>query len=113
MKKKKPLTDIHIRKTVRGFSLFYNVFLISNDVNTFVKAVSSVEQPHYYLPEEITPDMYSRRIRIVGGHLDGYEGYLLTTRGSKTKRLLVELPTLLAASVEVEPEFIQLLNEKR
>ena len=40
MKKEKPLTDIHIRKTVRGFSLFYNVFLISNDVNTFVKAVS-------------------------------------------------------------------------
>lgn len=27
----------------------------------------------------------------------------------KTKRLLVELPTLFAASVEVEPEYIQLL----
>ena len=41
--------------------------------------------------------------------LDGYEGHLLTVRGSKVKRLLVELPHLLMASVEVEPEYIQLL----
>ena len=46
----------------------------------------------YYLPEEITPEMHNRPIRIVGGPLDGYEGTLLTTRGSKVKRLLVEIP---------------------
>ena len=45
----------------------------------------------------------------MGGMLDGFEGYLLTVRGSKVKRLLVELPTLLAASVEVESEYIQLI----
>ena len=53
--------------------------------------------------------MHKRKIRIIGGRLDGFEGYLLTVRGSKVKRLLVELPTLLAASVEVEPEYIQLI----
>ena len=53
--------------------------------------------------------MRNRRIRIIGGLLDGYEGSLVTVRGSRVKRLLVEIPMLLAASVEVEPEYIQLL----
>jgi len=56
--------------------------------------------------------MLKRRIRIVGGPLDGYEGTLLTTRGSKVKRLLVEIPHLLAAGVEVNPDFIQLVDER-
>lgn len=75
----------------------------------FIVAVSSSKSPQYYLPQEITPQMYGRKIRIVGGPLDGYDGYLLTTRGSKIKRLFVELEDYLAVSVEVLPEFIQLL----
>ena len=63
----------------------------------------------YYRPEEITPAMRNRRIRIIGGPLHGYEGSLVSVRGTTVKRLLVELPMLLAAAVEVEPEFIQLL----
>lgn len=77
------------------------------DMERFIYAVSTSECPKYYLPEEITPQMYSRKIRIVGGPLDGYEGNLLTMRGSKTKRLLVELKGFLAAGVEVNPEYIQ------
>lgn len=79
------------------------------DMKRFIKAVSSTEFPQYYLPEEVTPEMYRRRIRIVGGTLDGYEGRLLTTRGSKVKRLLVELKGFLAVGVEVNPEYIKLL----
>lgn len=41
--------------------------------------------------------------------LDGYEGKLLTVRGSKTKRLLVELPEFFSVGVEVNPEYIRLL----
>lgn len=55
------------------------------------------------------PYMRDRRIRIIGGPLHGYEGSLVTVRGTTVKRLLVELPMLLAAAVEVEPEFIQFL----
>ena len=54
--------------------------------------------------------MYGRKIRIIGGLLNGYEGFLLTTRGSKTKRLLVNLQGLLAVGVEVNPDYIQLLE---
>ena len=76
----------------------------------FIHAVKATESPRYYLPEEITPAMLGRRIRVIGGPLDGYEGRLLTTRGSRTRRLLVELPGLLSVGVEVAPDYVQLLK---
>ena len=79
------------------------------EMNRFMHAVGSVGNPRYYLPSEITSDMCKRRIRIVGGNMDGYEGKLLSVRGSRVKRLLVELSTYLVAAVEVNPEYIQLL----
>lgn len=79
------------------------------DMNDFIRAVESSSRPQFYRPEEITPDMRKRKIRIIGGRLNNYEGFLLTVRGSKRRRLIVEIPTLLAAAVEVEPEYIQLL----
>lgn len=80
------------------------------DMERFVHAVGSSRDTRYYLPEEITPEMLGRRIRIIGGPLDGYEGSLLTTRGSRVRRLMVWLPNFLAAGVEVNPEFIQLVQ---
>lgn len=82
------------------------------DMERFMQVVASTSSPQYYLPSEITPQMYNRRIRIVGGPLDGQEGTLVTTRGSKTKRLLVELTGLLAVSVEVNPEYIRLVENE-
>lgn len=79
------------------------------DMQRFIHAVSVSESPKYYLPEEITPAMYGRKINIVGGPLNGYEGSLITVRGSKIKRLLVELKGFLAVGVEVNPEYIQLI----
>lgn len=79
------------------------------DMERFMLAVNASDSPKYYLPEEITPAMCGRRIRIVGGTLDGYEGSLLTIRGSKVRRLLVELPGFLSVGVEVSPEYIRIL----
>ena len=80
------------------------------DMERFIRAIKATDSPQYYLPEEISPKMYGRRIRVVGGVLDGYEGFLLTTRGSKVKRLLVELPGFFAVGVEVNPRYVQLLK---
>ena len=79
------------------------------EMERFIQAVSASGTPKYYLPEEITPEMLNRPIRIVGGPLDGCEGTLVTTRGSRKKRLLVELPELLSVAVEVNPEYIQFI----
>ena len=81
------------------------------DMERFIRAVNATESPMYYLPEEVTPSMYGRRIHIIGGPLNGYEGALLTTRGSKVKRLLVELKGFLSVGVEVEPEYIQFVGK--
>ena len=79
------------------------------DMQRFIHAVESSENPRYYTPNEITPDMIGREVRIVGGPLDGYEGNLQKMQGAHVKRLFVEIPNLLAAAVEVQPEYIQLL----
>ena len=52
------------------------------DMQRFILAVRATEEPRYYSPEEITPDMYGRRVLIVGGPLDGLEGRLLKARGT-------------------------------
>ena len=70
------------------------------DMERFIGAAESSRTARYYAPEEITPEMRNRRI---------YEGTLLTVRGSKKKRLLVEVPSLIAVSVEIEADFIELI----
>ena len=80
-----------------------------NDMQRFIHAVESTENPRYYTPEEISSDMIGRKVRIVGGPLNGYEGCLQKMQGARVKRLFVELPNLLAAAVEVNPEYIQVL----
>lgn len=77
------------------------------DMERFIHAVNNSANPKYYLPEEITPQMYGKEVLICGGPLDGYKGRLLTMRGSKVKRLLVELKDFLCVAVEVNPEYIQ------
>ena len=79
------------------------------DMQRFIDAVNSAENPQYYTPTELTPDMIGRKVRIVGGPLNGYEGNLQKMQGARTKRLFVELPNLLAAAVEVQPEYILFL----
>lgn len=78
-----------------------------DDMNRFMHAVSAAANPKYYLPEEILPSMCGRMVSIVGGPLDGYEGRLLSVRGSKVKRLLVELPDIFTVGVEVDPEYVR------
>ena len=78
------------------------------DMQRFIRAVEASDSPRYYAPGEITPNMIGRKVRIVGGPLDGYEGHLQKMQGAHAKRLLVEIPNLLAAAVEVQPEYIQL-----
>lgn len=80
------------------------------EMERFIRATEATDSPCYYLPDELTPDMCGRRICIVGGPLNGCEGTLLTVRGSKVKRLLVEIPSLIAVAVEVSPEFVQIIK---
>ena len=80
------------------------------EMDVFITAVKSAANPRFYSPKEITPDMIGKKVRIVGGALNGYEGHLQKMQGSRVKRLFVELPDLLTAAVEVQPEYIQIVK---
>lgn len=80
-----------------------------DEMEKFIFAVSHTDSPLYYKPDEITDAMYGKRVRIMGGTLDHYEGRLLSVKGMRKRRLIVELPGLITAAVEVEPDFIQIV----
>lgn len=82
------------------------------EMERFIRAAALSEEPRYYLPDEITGAMRFRHIRVVGGPLDGYEGRLLSVRGSKVRRLMVELPGFLSVAVEVSPEMVEVLEQE-
>lgn len=79
------------------------------DMTRFIQAVGESENPIYYQPGELTKAMYGRKIRIVGGLLDSAEGNLLSVKGMRKRRLIVEIPDIIAASVEVNPEYIEFI----
>ncbi|MDD7454638.1 MAG: UpxY family transcription antiterminator [Bacteroidales bacterium] len=81
------------------------------DMEKFITAVKYLDKPRYYLPQEITSGMRGRRIRIIDGPMVGYEGQLLSVKGSRKKRLIVEIPSCIAVAVEITPECIEVINE--
>lgn len=83
----------------------------TDDMTRFINAVNaSLSEPVYIAIDQITPDMYGKEVQIVGGRLDGYTGKLLKKRGTRIKRLIVELPGFFAVGVEVEPEYIRIIT---
>lgn len=80
------------------------------EMQKFIYAVNQADSPLYYMPGELTDTMYGKKVRIIGGVLNEYEGRLLSVKGMRKKRLLIELDGLITAAVEVEPEFIQVLR---
>lgn len=80
------------------------------DMERFMHAVEATDNPCFYAPKDIKPNMIGKFVRIVGGLLNGYEGRLQKLQGSRVKRLFVELPNLLTTAVEVQPEFIQVVK---
>ena len=86
------------------------IIIPTEDMARFIGAVQTANNPKYYSADEITPLLCGRKIRMVGGPLDGYEGILQTIRGSKTKHLIISLPSLLAVSVDITDEFIEVMQ---
>ena len=80
------------------------------EMDRFILATQSDPEPRYYSPAEITPAMIGKKVRIVGGTLDGMEGNLLSMKGMRKKRLIVELQGTLMAAVEVNPEYIEIID---
>lgn len=94
----------------RGQTIHDPMTVRDADMERFINAVNLSDSVRYYSLDEITPEMYGKEICVVGGPFDGYAGRLLFMRGSRKKRLLVEIPDFIAAAVEVQPEFIRYIE---
>lgn len=96
---------------VRGGRQFEAMSVQDKDFRTFKDAVEQTDDVEYYSYEEVSPQLYGKQIRIIGGCLNGLEGRLMSKKGSKFKRLIIDLKECnLSAAIQVEPEFIQLLK---
>lgn len=100
-------TDTLQYQYVKGAPKDTPMIVPAEDMTRFIKSVSTAQNCIYYTPDEIGPEMIGREVMIKGGPLDGSVGRLLKMRGSKKRRLIVDLKGLIVAAVEVEPEYIQ------
>lgn len=75
----------------------------------FIRVAESNINSQIFTPEEIQLTQ-GQRIRMIGGTLDGVEGYFVKRKGCRRKTLVVMLDGLLGVSAEVEPDMIELLN---
>lgn len=95
---------------VKGAAYCQPLIVPGRDMERFIRLTSTADKVEYYSPEEIKPSMLGSKIRLIDqGPLNGLEGILLSMRGSKKRRLLVEVPGILAAAVEINPDFIELI----
>ena len=83
-----------------------------SDMQRFIDAVTNSASVRYYSPSEINSAMKGKYVHIIGGALNGYQGILLSVRGSKIKRLVVEIPNLITAGIEVDPEYIKIIENE-
>ena len=96
---------------IRGGRQYEAMSVRHEDFERFRQAVEQTDNVEYFSYEEVSPRLYGKQIRIIGGRLNGFEGRLMSKRGSKSKRLLIDLQECnLSAAVQVESEYIQLLK---
>lgn len=71
-------------------------------------AVTEHHEEHvtYFRPEEISLQE-GDKIRIKGGFYDGREGIIMRIKGKRNKHLVVQIPGVLIAAIELSPEMIE------
>lgn len=77
------------------------------EMEKFIQAIQASESLRYYKSDELTASMYGRKVRIIGGPLNHYEGHLL--KRVRKKVLLIRLQNFISIGVEVSPEYIQFI----
>ena len=103
--------DLLQYRYVRGGKQYEAMTVSHEAMERFMKAVMQADIVEYYSYDEVSPQLYGKQIRIIGGRLNGFEGRLMSKRGSKFKRLLIDLKECnLSAAFYVETEYIQLLK---
>jgi len=83
-------------------------------MDRFQKAVGNLRVLRYYSASEIKSEMMGRVVKVHGGPLDGREVQLRKLRGTKKKRIFVEIPDFIVAEVELtDYDYLELPKDGR
>ena len=84
----------------------------TKDMEEFI-AVTEDHEAHitYFRPEEINLQA-GDKIRVKGGIYDGKEGIIMRIKGKRNKHLVVQIPGMLVAAIEMEPELVELKTSR-
>lgn len=94
----------------RGGAKHQPLIVPDGQMEDFIKAVESSEEAEVLSPDEL-PLRRGQWVRISGGSLDGVVGRFMRVKGARSKRLVVEIPRLLAAVVEVDPSSVHPVDD--
>lgn len=96
------------RRDGAGFSILE---VPDAEMEAFRRAVTSMASDlTYYHPNEISLRQ-GTKVRIIGGHLDGYEGVVLRDKKESAEMFVIDFPLLGALATHVAPDFIQIITE--
>lgn len=103
---------IYLRKS--AFSNKEEYLTIPTKVMEDFMAVTEHREEHvtYFRPEEISLQE-GDRIVIKDGLYEGREGTIMRIKGKRNKHLVVQIPGMLLAAVELSPEMIELPRQHR
>ena len=78
------------------------------DMEAFIAATENNEAHiTYFRPDEINLQA-GDKIRVKGGIYDGKVGIVMRIKGKRNKHLVVQIPGMLVAAIEMEPELVEL-----
>ena len=81
----------------------------ANQMDDFIRMCTQKEQEvTFYTPDEI-PLKKGQKVRVHGGIFDKMEGILVKTYKKRNKQLVVIIPDILAASANVDPEYLEII----
>ena len=103
---------LYIRKST--FSNKEDYLSVSeHDMRNFIAVTEQAgEKITYYNPDEIRLQV-GDKIRVNGGLYDGCEGVILRIKGKRRRQLVVSIPGVIYAAVEMEPELIELATPEQ
>lgn len=82
----------------------------SDEMDNFIRMCTQKEQEvTFYTPADIQVEK-GQKVRVHGGTFDKMEGILVKTYKKRNKQLVVIIPDILAASANVDPEYLEILN---
>ena len=81
-----------------------------HDMRNFIACTEQAgENITYYNPDEIHLQV-GDKIRVTGGMFDGREGVIMRVKGKRRRQLVVSIPGIVYAAVELEPELLELIS---